>query len=171
MFDGDAIAINQDKVRNLFVKVYRQDERGQWRSAFRNNEKPWQGWLRVSQLKADQCTGNDFAISSEMRESAEKFMVEHFKPAYQRFVRSMRKWNAMYVNSLGLRNQSMRPSIENKCNQFNVNRFRYESPGTLARIASHIGNGQYGEHFDRRSLSLLYILLRHFNGKMLFDNK
>ena len=128
--------------------------------------------MRVSQLKADHSTGNGSTISSEMTDPAEKFMVGHFKPAYQYFVRmSMRKWNTMYVNSLGLRNQSMQPSIEKKCNQFNVNRFRYKSPDILAMIVSHIGNDQYGEHFDRRSLSLLDILLRHFNGKFLFDNK
>ena len=50
-----------------------------------------------------------------MKDSEERFMVGHFKPAYQRFVRHMTKWNAMYVRSLGLAVQSMRPSIENKC--------------------------------------------------------
>ena len=140
MFNGVATAIDQDKFRNLFVKVYRQDERGQRQSMFSNNENTWQGYLRVSELKDDHSTGNDFDISSEMRDSAEKFMVGHSKPAYHCFLRSMRNWNAMYVNSLGLRKQFMRTSIENKCNQFNANRFFYKCPDTLTRIASHIDN-------------------------------
>ena len=41
VFDGVATSIDQDRFRNLFVKVYRQDERGQWLGAFKNNKKPW----------------------------------------------------------------------------------------------------------------------------------
>ena len=81
VFDGVTTAINQDKFRNLIIKVYRQDERGQWLSAFCSNKKSWQLWLRVSQLKVDHNTVIGSVISSEMRNSAEKFMVEHFKPA------------------------------------------------------------------------------------------
>ena len=91
VFDGVATSIDQDRFRNLFVKVYRQDERGQWLGAFKNNEKPWQGWLRVSQLKVDHSPENRSVVSPGMKDSAEKFMVRHFKPAYQRFVRRMRK--------------------------------------------------------------------------------
>ena len=171
VFDGVATSIDQDRFRNLFVKVYRQDERGQWLGAFKNNEKPWQGWLRVSQLKVDHSPENRSVVSPGMKDSAEKFMVRHFKPAYQRFVRRMRKWNAMYVRALGLADQSTRPSIENECDRFNANRFRGERPDTLARITSHIGNDQFGGQFDRRSLSLLYILLRHFNGMLIPDSK
>ena len=98
-------------------------------------------------------------------------MVGHFKPAYQRFVRRMRKWNAMYVCSFRMGNQSMRPLNENKCSGFNANQFRGERPDTLVRITSHIGNDQFGGQFDRRSLSLLYILLRHFNGMLIPDSK
>ena len=122
-------------------------------------------------MKVDHSLGNVSGVSSETRASAEKFMVEQLKLAYQYFVRSMRKWNAMYMNSLGLKDKCTRSSIENDCNHFNPNQFRHEGPDTLARIASHIGNDKFGILFDRRSLSLLFIFLRHFKDNMIPDNK
>ena len=173
VFHGAATFLDEDEVRSLLIKVYQQNERGQWLSAIPDYEKPWEGWCQVNQLKVCHNTGKGSVILdetvnknaaqkwySEMRDSAETFLVEDFKPAYQRFVRKMRKWNAKYVNSLGLGNQSMRQSIENECNQFNVNRFRYGRPDLLARIASFIGIDQYGNHFmvDQVRLVILTIL-------------
>ena len=43
MFYGAATCLNEDEVRNLLIKVYQGNERGQWRSAIPDNENPWEG--------------------------------------------------------------------------------------------------------------------------------
>ena len=59
MFNGVATAIDQDKFRNLFVKVYRQDERGQRKQPPSN---PMKDSTRAEPLGAERSNAGAVAL-------------------------------------------------------------------------------------------------------------
>lgn len=153
----------------LDVKVYRRDQSGEWRSVLKLGEQPWQGWLPVERCNFESFgnSQDEGLHSSDLKESADLFMLNSFKPEYKRFVRRMRKWNRRFQNNLGLED-SLDEDRALQCQQLGANQFINESTGTLAGIAASIGrNHDFGDRFDRRNFSFLYLFIRQFHDQLI----
>ena len=164
---GIAIDLDISGDATLDVKVYRRDQSGKWRSVLKLGGKPWQGWLPVERCNFESFGNSQDGPSSDLKESAELFMLNSFKPEYKRFVRRMRKWNRRFRNNLGLED-SLDEDRALQCQQLGANDFINESTGILAGVAASIGrNHDFGDIFDRRNFSFLYLFIRQFHDTLI----